>query len=172
MSEAFILGIGPRPIRHIAHAQAGPGFVLTVEWAGGGGVTVDLAGWIGMHGIEALRSPAVFSRPEIGEDGDTVQWAGDEDLCIDSVHLELLAEQQRAFDAAELAARQERRGLTNQEAADLMGVPVNTWVNYRSAVTPVPRGVAIACRALERDPLLFAANYRPRRGGHLPSAPA
>lgn len=172
MSEAFISGIDPRPIRHIARVESGPGFALTVEWVGGGGVTVDLAGWIGLHDIEALRSRTVFSQPEIGEDGDTVQWAGDEDLCIDSVHLELLAEQQRAFDAAELTAWQQRRGLTNQEAADLMGVHVNTWVNYRSAATPVPRGVAIACRALERDPLLFAANYRPRRGGHLPSASA
>ena len=163
MSEAFIYGTDPRSIPEIARVEAGPGTVLTVEWVGGGGVSVDLAGWIALHNIEALRIPGIFSKPEIGEEGDTVQWAGHKDLSIDSVHLELLAEQQASFGPAKLVAWQDRHGLSNVEAADLFAVHVNTWSNYRTGASPVPRPVMIACRAIDRDPLPLAAFLRPRR---------
>ncbi|WP_051340910.1 hypothetical protein [Azospirillum halopraeferens] len=170
MSDDVITGIDPRPVPLIAAVEAGPGTMLTVRWQSGGGVCVDLAGWISLHDVAALRVPGIFLRPEIGEDGDTVQWAGDENLSIDSVHLELLAEQQAAFDAAALAAWQSRHSLSNREAADLFGVHVNTWTNYRSATNPVPRAVTIAARAIDRDPLLLTAFLRPRRPGRPPAA--
>lgn len=163
MSEAFVTGTDPRPIPEIARVEAGPGTLLTVEWVGGGGVSVDLAGWIALHDIEALRIPGIFAKPEIGEDGDTVQWAKDEDLSIDSVHLELLAEQQASFGAAELVAWQDRHRLSNIEAADLFAVHANTWSNYRTGASPVPRPLMIAARAIDRDPLPLAAFLRPRR---------
>ncbi|WP_109156214.1 MULTISPECIES: DUF2442 domain-containing protein [unclassified Azospirillum] len=97
MSEGTV-GIDPRPVPLIAAVEAGPGTVLTVDWVGGGRVSVDLAGWIALHKIDALLVPTIFAKPEIGEDGDTVQWDGDEDLCIDSVHLELLAKRQAAAE--------------------------------------------------------------------------
>lgn len=112
----------------------------------------------------------MFRRPEVGEYGSCVQWMGDEDLVIDTVHLESLAEQQAEFGTAELIAWQERHEVSNQEAADLLGVAVNTWANYRAGATRVPRGVAIACRAMDRDPLLFAAHFRPRHPGRPPAA--
>ncbi|PWC51697.1 hypothetical protein TSA6c_01970 [Azospirillum sp. TSA6c] len=154
----------------IAAVEAGPGTILTVDWVGGGGVSVDLAGWIALHKIDALRVPTIFAKPEIGEDGDTIQWAGDEDLSIDSVHLELLAEQQAVFGAAELSEWQDRHGLSNTEAADLFALHVNTWINYRTGVSSVPRALLIACRAIDRDPLPLAAFLRPRRPGRPPAA--
>lgn len=170
MSQEFVYGIDPRPIPEIARVEAGPGTIVTVEWVGGGGVTVDLAGWIALHDIEQLRVPAIFAKPEIGPDGDTVQWAGDEDLSIDSVHLQLIAEQQAAFGAADLAAWQARRHVSNQEAADLFGLSPNTWLNYKNGATRIPGGVVIAIRAMDRDPMLFEANFRPRRNGRPPAA--
>lgn len=170
MSEGLVIGSDPRPIPLIGGVEAGPGNTLVVEWVGGGGVTVDLSGWIALHDIEALRIPAIFSKPEIGEYGDTVQWAGDEGLSIDSVHLELLAEQQAVFGAVDLVTWQERHGLSNQEAADLFAVHVNTWINYRSGASLVPRALVIACRAIDRDPLPLAAFLRPRRPGRPPAA--
>ncbi|WP_109047030.1 DUF2442 domain-containing protein (plasmid) [Azospirillum melinis] len=170
MSEGFVIGTDPRPVPLIAAVEAGPGTILTVDWVGGGGVSVDLAGWIALHKIDALRVPTIFAKPEIGEDGDTIQWAGDEDLSIDSVHLELLAEQQAVFGAAELSEWQDRHGLSNTEAADLFALHVNTWINYRTGVSSVPRALLIACRAIDRDPLPLAAFLRPRRPGRPPAA--
>ena len=170
MSEGFVIGTDPRPVPLIAAVEAGPGTILTVDWVGGGRVSVDLAGWIALHKIDALRVPTIFAKPEIGEDGDTVQWAGDEDLSIDSVHLELLAEQQAVFGAAELSEWQERHGLSNTEAADLFALHVNTWINYRTGVSSVPLALLIACRAIDRDPLPLAAFLRPRRPSRPPAA--
>lgn len=165
MSEDMVHGLDHRPIRKVDSVTTGPGRVLIVRWRGGGEVRVDLAGWIGFHDIARLRDDAVFQRAEPGEYGSSVCWDGNEDLAIDTVHLELLAEQQAAFDATELVNWQARHGLSNQEAADLIGVASNTWLNYKKGTSRIPQGVAIACRAMDRDLVLFEAHYRPRHAG-------
>jgi len=173
--EGFVTGIDPRPVPLIKSVDAGPGaYVLTIVWANRDVedqvARVDLVGWIALHNLEALNVLSVFNKPEIGPDGDTVQWAGDEDLSIDSVHLELLHEQQRPFGGETLAAWQERHRLSNQEAADLFQLHVNTWLNYRNGASTVPRALVIAARAIDRDPLPLAAFLRPRRPGRPPAA--
>lgn len=174
MAEGFTV-IDPRPVPLIRSVDAGPGaYVLTVWWANRPVEhqisRIDMSGWIAFHDIEALRVLSIFNTAKVGEDGDTVQWAGDKNLSIDSVRLELLAEQQRFFGAEELMAWQDRHDLSNQEAADVFGLHVNTWINYRTDTTPVPRALTIACRAFDRDPSLIAAFLRPRRPGRPPAA--
>ncbi len=171
MSEEFVYGVDPRPVPEIASVTAEPGHVLNIEWVGGGSIRVDLSGWIGFHKIADLQDEAVFSRPEIGEEADTVQWNGDEDLSIDSVHLEMLAEQQAEFTSADLSVWQDRFGLSNREAADLLGVAPSTWSLYKAGGT-IPGAVRIACRAVEKDALLFEAHFRPSRrpSGRPPKA--
>lgn len=169
MTDAFVTGIDPRPVPAIARVEAGPGTSLTVDWVGGGGIRVDLAGWIALHDIEFLRVPAIFGKPEVADDGYCVQWAGDEDLCIDSVHLDLIAERQTPFEASDLTAWQARWHLSNQEAAELFGVSPNMWLNCKNGATDIPGGVIVAIRAMDRDPLLFEANFRPRRNGGPPA---
>ncbi|MBY3755719.1 DUF2442 domain-containing protein [Azospirillum formosense] len=162
---------GPRTVPRLTAVATAPGAVLLATWDDGRRDAVDLSGWLesGHPHFHRLRDPALFATAALA-DATTVEWGGDEDLAIDSLNLALLAEQQRPFGAAELAAWQQRLELSNQEAADLVGVHVNTWSNYRTATTPVPRVVAIACRAVVADPLLFAAHYRPRRPGRPPAA--
>ncbi|MBP2293054.1 DUF2442 domain-containing protein [Azospirillum rugosum] len=170
MSDEMAHGSDPRPILRIATVAAEPGHVLRIRWTDGTSARVDLSGWIGLHDVAELRDDAMFRQPEVGEFGASVQWAGNEDLSIDTLHLELLAEQQAPFGAAEIAAWQDRHRISNQEAADLLDVAVNTWMNYKSGATRVPRGVAIACRAMDRDPLFFTAHFHPRRNGRPPAA--
>ncbi|HYH19777.1 MAG TPA: hypothetical protein VD995_14280 [Azospirillum sp.] len=171
MHAEMVHGADPRPIRRIAAVEAATGRMLIVTWDHGGTDEVDLSGWIGFHDIAELRDESVFRRPEIAEYGSAVQWAGNEDLAIDSVHLELLAEQQRPFGSTDLTAWQERLGLSNQEAADLLDVALSTFHTYKSGTARIPSVVQIACRAIERDPLLFEAHYRPRRpSGRPPKA--
>ncbi|CAO3358358.1 DUF2442 domain-containing protein [Azospirillum melinis] len=162
---------GPRPIPRLAAVAPAAGAVLALTWDDGRADRVDLTGWLesGHPYFHQLRDPAVFATARLADD-TTVEWNGDEDLAIDSMHLALLAEQQRPFGQAELVAWQERHDLSNQEAADLVGVHVNTWSNYRNGATAVPAMLGIVARAFSRDPLLFAAHYRPRRNGRPPAA--
>ena len=170
MDDLMIYGRDPRPILKVEAVEAGPGYVLHVQWQDGGAIRVDLSGWIGFHDIVELRDPAVFSKPEVGEYGGSVRWNGDEDLGIDTVHLELIASQQTDFTARELVEWQDRMKLSNREAADLLGVAPSTWGLYKAGGT-IPTAVRIACRAFERDNTLFEAHYKPtRRSGRPPKA--
>jgi Protein of unknown function (DUF2442) len=171
MSEDAIYGSDPRPIPRIARVEAGPGQVLTLSWQDGRTTRVDLSGWIGLHDISELRDEAVFSRPEMAEYGSCVQWAGNEDLSIDTVHLEMLAEQQADFTAKDVAAWQNRLNLSNREAADLLGVAPSTWSLYKAGGA-IPAAVRIACRAVERDPVLLEAHFKPRRPPGRPTRSA
>lgn len=163
MSSEMVYGTDPRPIHRVVAVEAAAGHVLVVTWDHGGTDQVDLSGWIGLHDIAELRDEAVFRRPEIAEFGSAVQWAGNEDLAIDTVHLELLAEQQRPLTSADLTMWQDRLRLSNSEAADLLDVALSTYHTYKNGSARIPSVVRIACRAIERDPLLFEAHYRPRR---------
>ncbi|GAA4258985.1 hypothetical protein GCM10022293_60050 [Azospirillum formosense] len=63
-----------RPIPKVASVSAEPeGRILQLHWMTGEKVRVDLAIWITVHDIAELRDDAVFRRPEIGEDGSSVQ---------------------------------------------------------------------------------------------------
>ncbi|CAO3411717.1 DUF2442 domain-containing protein [Azospirillum largimobile] len=162
---------GPRPVPRLASVEPAPGAILLLVWEDGRTDRVDLTGWLeaGHPYFHRLRDPALFATAQL-TDATTVEWGGDEDLSIDSLNLALLAERQRAFGQADLVAWQDRLDLSNQEAADLVGVHVNTWGNWRTGTTPVPPMLGIVCRAIARDPLLFAAHYRPRRSPRPPAA--
>lgn len=140
--------------------------VVIVEWKGGGGATASLAGWIGTGGdvLAPLRDPALFATARVCAYGSAIQW-GEEggDLAIDAEHLRRLAEEQTPMTGRDLAAWQERIGVSNNEAADMLDVARSTYLAYKAAEdAAVPRSVAIACRAAARDPVVLQAHLRPR----------
>lgn len=142
------------------------GTVLTVGWRDGTTDTVDLAGWLARPGpkeFDILKDPAVLARPVVAGYGTVVAWDEEGDVGIDNVHLRLLADQQKPFSAHDVAAWQDRLRLSNSEAADLLDVALSTYHTYKNGSARIPSVVRIACRAIERDPLLFEAHYRPRR---------
>ena len=162
----------PRPSPRISSVAPGADTTLSVAWEGGDTDTVDLAGWIARGGpaFRALRDRATFHTADVADYGFAIRWNQDDDLSIDSVHIELLRDQQRPFDSRSLVAWQARMALSNQEAADLLGIRLSTLHNYKTGATRIPRGVQIACRATERDPLLFEAHYKPRYTGRPAAA--
>lgn len=168
VGEEMVASLNPKPIPRAAKVTALPGRVLQVTWTDGTTVQVDLTGWIegpGLSVVQRLRDPVVFSRVAITDYGSTLEWDGDEDLVIDTAHLELLAEEQAEFSSADLVAWQDRHRINNGEAAAMLDVHPNTWINYRRAGAKVPRTIAMALRAMDRDPVMFTAHYRPRRHG-------
>ncbi len=144
--------------------------MLHVSWSKARADKVDLRGWIATGGaiLAPLANEATFMTAEIVDHGTAVGWAGGDDLAIDAVHLHALAEEQGPFDAA---AWQAAVKLSNQEAAELLGISLSTWNSYRAG-SQVPTPVAIACRAALRDPIILHAHYRPRKVGRPRKAAA
>ncbi|MGE0715635.1 MAG: hypothetical protein AB7P02_09340 [Alphaproteobacteria bacterium] len=159
-----------RPSKRVAKVGTEPGLVLVVQWRGGGAARVELAGWIetGPAPFHALMAEAVFSKPRIIDHGLAVAWGDDDDLAIDTDHIELIAERQRPMEARDFAAWQSEMVLSNREAADLLGVAQSTWSALKAGTASAPTALQIACHALKADHSLFAALYKPRRAAGRP----
>lgn len=153
-----------------AIAIEGPN-VIRVHWRGGAADMVDLSGWIATGGdmLAPLADRMVFQRATVDDYGASIEW-DDGDLAIDAAHLEALATEQRPFLTDDMVEWQTKIGLSNQEAAQFLGVALSTWHTYKTGAA-IPPAVAITCRAALRDPLLLQAHYKPRKTGR-PSRPA
>jgi type IV secretory pathway TrbD component len=140
--------------------------VLRVKWKDSGADRVDLSGWIATGGdiLAPLRDNEVFRNPYVSDYGAGVAWGEDDDLRIDAVHLQQIAAEQRPFGARDASGWQKALGLSNNEAADLLGISVSTWSAYKAGAA-IPAAIAMLCRAARRDPIVMQAHYRPRRAG-------
>jgi hypothetical protein len=126
---------------------------------------VDLTGWVATGGnvLSPLRDPPVFARARLENYGAAVAW-DDGDLAIDAVHLKKLADEQKPFGPDDARVWQERTELSNNEAANLIGVSLSTWNGYKAG-SPIPKPVAMILRAILRDPIMMQAHLRPRVAG-------
>jgi hypothetical protein len=140
--------------------------VIKVKWKDRSSDRVDLSGWIATGGdiLAPLRHADVFNNPHVSEYGSSIAWGDGDDLRIDAVHLEQIAAEQRPFGAREAGAWQKAMGLSNSEAADLLGISPSTWNAYKAGAS-VPGAIAMLCRAARRDPILMHAHFRPRKAG-------
>jgi len=111
--------------------------------------------------LEPLKDPAVFANAAVADWGAAVAWNNDDDLSIDSFHLQKLANLQKPVEPSTWQAY---LGLSNNEAADLLGVSRSTWLGYK-AEGRLPVGHAITLVATLNDRTLFQALYRPRHAG-------
>lgn len=156
------------PLPRIASVtRTGPAS-LGVMWRDGPSDRVDLTGWIATGGeiLAPLKDPAVFATARPGDHGASIEWGGEDgDLAIDAHHLRLIADEQRRFGREEAAAWQAAAKLSNQEAADFLGVSLSTWNAYKAGTNPVPASISMSCRAALRDPILLQAHHRPRKPG-------
>jgi len=146
---------------------------LRITWKDGRSAdTVNLRGWIATGGniLAPLTNEVTFRTARVAEYGSAIAWGDDDDLVIDAYHLRALADEQGPFDAASWQAAV---GLSNQEAAELLGISLSTWNSYKAGGRrKVPLPVAIACRAAQRDPVILQAHYRPRKAGRPRKAAA
>jgi hypothetical protein len=146
-------------------AVPGP-MILRIRWRGVRAPDlVDLTGWVATGGdaLAPLRDEAVFAQARVENYGAAVAWH-DGDLAIDAVHLKKLAEEQKPFGPDDVVVWQETTKLSNNEAASLIGVSLSTWTGYEAG-SPIPRPIAMLCRAVLRDPIMMQAHLRPRVAG-------
>lgn len=136
--------------KRIQTAFAGPDQSVIVVWADGSRSTISLADWITAKSIDRLRDPAIFSLARVNEYGSSVVFIED-DIEIDSVHLQLLESEQRGApllpDA--LVRWRAKHNLTQAQAARELGVSTRQWQNYESGNTFLPWTMALACAGWE-----------------------
>ncbi len=137
---------------------------IRVTWRGGGGDTVDLTGVIArVAAFKPLEAPEIFAKVHVIDWGWAIGWTEDIDLASDTV--KRIAEEQTAMTGRDLREWAKRLKLSVNEAADVLDIEARTMKNYRRPDARIPTRVSIACRAIERDPVVMFAHFRPRKAG-------
>lgn len=128
------------------------GGVLQLGFADGEIMRVEVAPIVRRSPVlRALNDPAVFRRAKLGEWGGSVTW--DDDL------LELAADNLRARAVEQAGGTSHeavldwmhRHGLTQQMAADALGISRRMLGYYVSGAKSVPRTVGLACKGWEAE---------------------
>ena len=133
---------------------------LRVTWNDGTRSDVDLTGLVhsSRHFGGFADDPEAFRRVKPVGYGSGIGW--DNGLDYSAATLRTLAEQQQPLSGRDLADFEGRHGLNTAETAALFDVAERTVRGYRDAAA-LPETIAIALRALDGDPAVFAAHYRP-----------
>ena len=146
----------------------GTGRVLRFKLKNANWAHVDLAGFIArFRGLEPLKDDRLFAKAKVIDWGAAVGWPGD--IGIAASTLQRAAQEQKPFTARDFTQWQERMALSNQEAADSLGVSLNTIKNWRRG-SDIPLAAAIACRVMASEHTLLAAHFRPRKSGRPKAA--
>lgn len=149
---------------NIVKVEALPGFALRVKFRSEGWREIALEGFLARYkSVAALRDAALFAKAKVVDWGAAIGWPGG--MAISADTLWRLSQEQSVFGPGEFAAWQERVSLSNQECADVLGVALSTVKGYRREGATIPDAIAIACRAMENEPMTLAAHFRPRRSG-------
>lgn len=133
---------------------------LNVTWDDGTRVRVDLTGLVhsSRHFKVFAEDASAFRRVKPVAYGSGIGWANG--LDYSAATLRTLAEQQRPLSGKQLADFEARHGLSTAETAAMLDVAERTVRSYREA-RALPEPVAIALRAFDDNPAVFAAHYRP-----------
>ncbi len=158
-----------RALPNIVKVEALPGYALRVKFRKEGWHEIALEGFLARYSsVSALRNTALFAKAKVIDWGAAAGWPGGIGIGADT--LLRLAVEQSAFGPEEFSAWQERVALSNQECADVLGIALSTIKSYRRTGATIPDAVAIACRAMENEPMTLAAHFRPRHSGRPKAA--
>jgi DNA-binding transcriptional regulator YiaG len=124
---------------------------LRIRWDKGEESRVDVSNLIEAFRVyEPLRrSPDLFRKVRLGEQGTDVVWTEEIDMSADS--LWRLAQEQSGLTLSPDAFRdwRERKAYTLDAAANALGISRRMVAYYERGEKPIPRVVALAIRALE-----------------------
>lgn len=119
---------------------------------------IDLSGWIATtKSLAGLKDPAVFSNARVGEHGTAVVFIDDIlDLGADNLR-NLAAEQAGGIGHERIVEWMHRNQLTQERAAEAIGISRRMLNYYLSAEKPIPRTVWLACIGWESEKQRIAA---------------
>ena len=76
-------------LHKISRVIPGPGYLVRLEFEGGGTVQVDFSSRISRGGrFAALADPEFFKQVSIGQGGRSITWPDELDFCADALWLE------------------------------------------------------------------------------------
>ena len=130
--------------------QARPGQHLHLIYADGQSFDVDLSDWIGSSkALAPLQDSSLFAQARVGFQGRTVDWIEDElDLAADNLR-NMAVEQAGGIGSERLANWMHKHGLTQERAADAIGVSRRMLNYYLSGAKAIPKTVWLACLGWE-----------------------
>lgn len=141
-------------------ASAKGALSLDIAWDDGTKSRIDMTGLVhtSRHFKVFAEDAAAFRRVKPVSYGSGIGW--ENGLDYSAATLRTLAEQQQTLSGKNLAAFERKHGLNTAETAALFDIAERTVRSYREA-DMLPESIAMALRALDRDPTIFAAHYRP-----------
>lgn len=125
---------------------------LRLTFADGESFNVDLAPVIRAHAaLTALSDPALFARARIDAQGGYVVWV-DDDLEMAADNLRHLAiEQAGGIGHERLWEWMHRNSLTQERAAEAIGISRRMLNYYLSGEKPIPKTIWLACLGAETE---------------------
>ncbi len=131
---------------------------LSLTFADGASLVVDLAGVINSHpALAALNDEAVFARAHIDALGGYVVWLEDElEMAADNLR-NLATEQAGGIGPERVLNWMAHHSLTQDRAAQAIGVSRRMLNYYLSGAKPIPKTVWLACLGWETVQELTAA---------------
>lgn len=133
------------------------GGLLQLTYADGEVMQVDIKPLIKQSPVlRPLTEPTLFRRAKLGEWGGSVIWNADVlELAADNLRARAV-EQAGGYSHELVIEWMHRHGLTQQAAADALGMSRRMLAYYVSGEKPVPRTVALACLGWEVEQRLAA----------------
>lgn len=145
----------------MAAIEAANAYHLRIRFSDGETAVADLVGLVfRTDRFAPIRAPTAFASAYVVDGGAGVAWNHDIDVSAEAFRA--IAYEQRPMTGAEFAEWLDGHELSSSTAAEVLGLTPRLIRSYAKADT-VPTAVAIACRALARDPLTLAAHFKPRR---------
>ncbi len=135
----------------ISAAPVGP-HALEVQWDDGRSARVDFSAIIHAHkALRPLQSQRMFARVAVSEDGWSLEWPCDIDF--GAAQVRRWADEQAGEIMAPDAFRawMSKHGLTQEAAAQALGLSRRTIGYYLSGEQPIPKTVLLATKGWERE---------------------
>lgn len=123
---------------------------LTLTFADGATLQVDLTAAVAAYpALAALSNPALFATARVDARGGYVVWVDDElELAADNLR-NLAVEQSGGIGPERVLNWMARHGLTQERAAQALGVSRRMLNYYLSGARPIPKTVWLACLGWE-----------------------
>jgi hypothetical protein len=142
----------------IQKVAATDGARLRLGWIDGSTSVADLSELIErLEGLATLRNPEVLAAARVGDFGWAVAWSDDIDIGADTLFRLAVEQKALRMDSAALRRWRTMHELSEQRAANVLGLSLRQYRQLESGAKPVPQTVALACSGFDAVSMTPAA---------------
>jgi hypothetical protein len=134
----------------IQKVAAEDGARLRLHWIDGSTSIAEVSELIErLEGLAPLREPLVFATARVGDFGWAVAWSDDLDIGADTLFRLAVEQKALRMDGAALSQWRRMHELTQQRAANVLGLSLRQYYQFESGARPIPQTVALACSGFD-----------------------